>query len=71
MRIEPPVGGDVKVTGAIEESHAAKDMVTAVPMYAVDEKGKSHFLAFAFADEAKTEFTLTAPAGTKQILMDP
>jgi hypothetical protein len=71
VRIAPPVGGDVKVTGAIEESHAAKDMVTAVPVYAVDEKGKSHFLAFVFADEAKTEFTLTAPAGTKQILMDP
>ena len=48
-----------------------RDMVTAVPMYVVDAAGKSHFLAFVFADDPKTEFTLTAPAGTKQILLDP
>jgi aminopeptidase N len=64
-------GGRVKVSGTIEESHAAKDLVTAVPLYAVNEAGKSQFLAMVFADEAKTQFTLTAPAGTKQILLDP
>jgi hypothetical protein len=46
-------------------------MVTAVPLYAVDANGSPAFLAFVFADDAKTEFTLTAPAGTKQILLDP
>jgi hypothetical protein len=71
VRIAPPVAGNVKITGVIEESHAAKDTVTAVPVFAVDENGKSRFLAFVFADETKTEFTLTAPAGTKQILLDP
>jgi hypothetical protein len=71
VRIAPSSAGGVKITGAIEESHAAKDTVTAVPVYAVDEAGKSNFLAFVFVDEAKTEFALTAPAGTKQILMDP
>jgi hypothetical protein len=64
-------GGNTKVSGVIEESHAAKDLVTAVPLFAVDESGKSRFLALVFADEAKTEFTLTAPAGTKQLLLDP
>jgi hypothetical protein len=71
VRIASTSAGGVKITGAIEESHAAKDTVTAVPVYAVDEAGKSNFLAFVFVDEAKTEFALTAPAGTKQILMDP
>ncbi|HEV7520101.1 MAG TPA: M1 family aminopeptidase [Candidatus Angelobacter sp.] len=66
-----PAAGKLKVTGTILEGHAAKDMVTAVPLYAVDATGKSRFLAFVFADDAKTEFTVTAPASTKQILLDP
>src|SRR6478672_3264918 len=66
-----PAAGKLKVTGTILEDHAAKDMVTAVPLYAVDAAGKSRFLAFVFADDPKTEFTVTAPANTKQILLDP
>jgi hypothetical protein len=61
----------LKVTGTILQDHAAKDMVTAVPLYAVDAAGKSRFLTFVFADDVKTEFTVTAPASTKQILLDP
>jgi hypothetical protein len=66
-----PAAHKLKVTGTILQDHAAKDMVTAVPLYAVDATGKSRFLAFVFADDAKTEFTVTAPASTKQILLDP
>jgi hypothetical protein len=66
-----PVAGKLKVTGTIHQDHAAQDMVTAVPLYSVDGTGKSRFLAFVFADETKTEFTLTSPADTKQILLDP
>jgi hypothetical protein len=66
-----PAAGKLKVTGAVLQDHASRDMVTAIPMYAVDGAGKSRFLAFVFVDDAKTEFTLTAPAGTKQILLDP
>jgi len=64
-------GHKLKVTGTILQDHAAKDMVTAIPLYAVDAAGKSRFLAFVFADDSKTEFTLSAPANTKQILLDP
>ncbi len=64
-------GGKVKVSGIVHQEHADKDMVTAVPLYAVDANGVPGFLAFVFVDDAKTEFTLTAPAGTKQILLDP
>jgi hypothetical protein len=66
-----PAAHKLKVTGTILQDHAAKDMVTAVPLYAVDAAGKSRFLAFVFADDAKTEFTVTAPANTKQLLLDP
>jgi hypothetical protein len=66
-----PAAKKLKVTGTVVEDHAAKDMVTAVPLYAVDTTGTSHFLAFVFADDARTDFTLTAPANTKQILLDP
>lgn len=63
--------GKIKVRGVVSEEHAAKDMVTAVPLYAVDANGKANFLDFVFADDEKTAFTLTAPAGTRQILLDP
>jgi len=66
-----PAGAKLKITGTLLQDHAAKDMVTAVPMYAVDAAGKSQFVGFVFADDDKTEFTLTAPAGTKEIVMDP
>jgi len=45
--------------------------VTALPIFAVDARGASHFLAFVFADEPETAFKLTAPAGTTKILLDP
>ena len=61
----------VKVTGTIRQDNAAKDLVTALPVYAVDKDGNQRFLAFVFADEPKTDFSLTAPAGTKDILLDP
>src|SRR6476620_1540270 len=66
-----PAAHKLKVTGTILQDHAAKDMVTAVPLYAVDAEGKSRFLAFVFADDAMTEFTVTAAASTKKILLDP
>jgi hypothetical protein len=66
-----PAAGKLRITGTLVQNHAAKDMVTAVPIYAADAGGASHFLAFVFADDAKTEFTLSAPAGTREILMDP
>jgi hypothetical protein len=37
----------------------------------VDKQGKSHFLAFVFVDDPDTDFVLTVPPGTKQLLLDP
>ena len=64
-------GNKTQVSGVIRENYAPKDLVTAIPVYAIDEAGKQHFLAFVFTDEAETAFTLTAPAGTKQLVLDP
>ncbi|MGH9569900.1 MAG: M1 family aminopeptidase, partial [Candidatus Angelobacter sp.] len=63
--------GKVRAIGTIDESNAAKDLVTAVPIYAMDGQGQTRFLAFVFADDAKTDFTLIAPPGTRQLLLDP
>jgi aminopeptidase N len=64
-------GNKVRATGVVRQSLGGKDLVTAVPIYAVDALGKQTFLAFVFADEAENEFTLTAPAGTRQLVLDP
>ena len=66
-----PAGNKLKISGTLVQDHAAQDMVTAIPMYALDATGRSQFVGFVFADDAKTEFTLSAPAGTKEIVMDP
>jgi len=64
-------GSKEKVRGVVKESHADAHMVTALPIYAVDAHGHSTFLTFVFADDVQTSFTATAPAGTKQVLLDP
>lgn len=71
VSLTPVAAGKVRVKGVIKESHSSKDLVTAVPIYAVSAQGKAHFLAFVFADDPETDFTLTAPAGTKQVVLDP
>ena len=65
------VGTKVTVHGVVRQSHAARQMVTAVPIYAVDREGRAKFLNFVFADDVETSFALTAPAGTRRILLDP
>jgi len=64
-------GSKVVVRGTVRQSHAARDLVTAVPIYSVDESGKAKFLNFVFADDSETSFRLTAPPGTKRIALDP
>lgn len=66
-----PSGSKVKIKGTIHQEFAAKDMVTAMPLYSVDQDGHNHFVAFVFVDEDKTEFEMNAPAGTKDVVLDP
>ncbi|HYL93558.1 MAG TPA: M1 family aminopeptidase [Alphaproteobacteria bacterium] len=66
-----PSGAKLVATGIVRENQTAPDMVTALPVYAVDQGGRQHFVAFVFVDEENTEFKLTVPAGTKDLLLDP
>ena len=66
-----PAGSQVKVSGVIRQKYADKNMVTAMPVYGVDQGGHSYFLSFVFVDEPDQEFQLSAPAGTTNILLDP
>jgi Peptidase family M1 domain len=58
------------VTGSIDQNDAPKDLVTPIPVYAV-LSGKMVLLGRVFADGPDTSFHLSAPAGTRKIVLDP
>jgi hypothetical protein len=58
------------VTGTILQKDAPKDLVTPVPLYAL-RGGKLVFLGRVFADGPETPFHVSAPAGTRRIVIDP
>jgi aminopeptidase N len=58
------------MSGMIEQKDATENLVTSVPLYA-SVKGKNVFLGRVFADGQETQFRLTAPAGTRKLLLDP
>ena len=62
--------GATQVTGTIVQNHAPETLVTSVPLYAVVGT-KPVFLRRVFADGKETPFRVTAPAGTRRILIDP
>jgi Peptidase family M1 domain len=62
-------GGSV-VTGTIVQKDAPQELVTVVPVYAV-LVGKNVLLGQVFADGPETNFHLSAPPGTRRIVLDP
>jgi hypothetical protein len=62
--------GATAVTGIITQEHVPESLVTAVPVYAVVD-GKNTFLARVFVEGPETQFHLSAPAGTRKIVIDP
>lgn len=58
------------VTGVILQKDAPEDLVTPVPLYA-GHGSKLILLGRVFADGNETTFHLTAPAGTRKIVIDP
>jgi hypothetical protein len=63
----------VTVTGTILQKQAPEDLVTSLPVYAIAVgKGKQYvLLGRVFADGEETPFRLSAPAGTRKIVLDP
>ena len=61
----------VSVSGVILQKDAPDDLVTAVPVYAVLANNSQSLIGQVLADGAETGFRLTAPAGTRKVLLDP
>ena len=55
---------------SIHQSSAPFDLVTSVPVYGV-AGDRQIYLGRVFAEGAETRFTLPAPAGVKQLVLDP
>jgi hypothetical protein len=55
----------------IEQNDAPDDLVTAIPVYGVTPANTTVFLGQVLADGPETSFHLTAPAGTRRIVLDP
>ena len=62
--------GGSAVTGTIVQKDAPQELVTVVPIYAV-LAGKNVLLGQVFADGPETNFHLSAPQGTRKIVLDP
>jgi hypothetical protein len=62
--------GSTVVSGTILQKVAPDDLVSSVPVDAV-LGGKTVLLGRVFADGAETQFHLTAPAGTRKVVLDP
>jgi hypothetical protein len=59
------------VSGTILQKNASEDLVTSVPIYAVVSGSASVFIGRVFADGTESSFHLSAPAGTRKLLLDP
>ena len=62
---------DVLVSGTIIQKGAPNDLVTAVPVYAETRSHAQLLIGVVLADGAETPFRMSAPAGTRKILLDP
>ena len=69
MKYGEKQGGAI-VTGTISQSEAPREQVTAVPVYAVLGK-KTVLLGRVFAEGPETTFHLSAPTGTRKVVLDP
>jgi hypothetical protein len=58
------------VSGTITQNNAPDTLVTSVPIYA-NVAGKNVFLKRIFAEGSETQFHITAPAGTRKLVIDP
>lgn len=62
----------IQVTGIIRQKDTPEDFVTSVPIYAAaGGKAAPTYMGRVFADSPETSFRLSAPLGTRKILLDP
>jgi Peptidase family M1 domain len=64
--------GKLQATGKILQKGGERDLITSVPIYAAaPQGGRAVLLGRVFADGPESTFHLTAPAGTRKLLLDP
>ncbi len=63
--------GGLSVTGVIRQEDAEANLVTSVPIYAVSSGRTPVLLGRVFADGTESSFHLSAPAGTRKLILDP
>jgi hypothetical protein len=62
--------GPVKISGVIRQKLSPPDLVTSVPVYGVTGE-QQIYLGRVFAEGEESHFSLSAPAGVKQLVLDP
>ncbi len=63
------VNGKTMVAGTIAEKDAPDNLVTLVPVYSL--LPRKVLLGQVFVDDHEVQFRLTAPAGTRKVVLDP
>ena len=63
-------GAGALVTGKILQTEAPDELVTSVPVYA-SMGGRNVLLGRVFADGKETSFRFSAPAGARNVVLDP
>lgn len=64
-------GNSTSVTGVIRQKQAEENLVTVVPIYAAISGKAPLLISLVFADGPESSFHLSAPAGTRKLLLDP
>ena len=65
------MAGSTLVSGTIRQNSATPDLVTPVPIYASLAPGKTVLLGRVFVEGPERTFRLSAPAGTRKVVLDP
>jgi Peptidase family M1 domain len=66
-----PKGAQGSATFTITQEDCPDDLVTLIPIYAVNAAGARTFAGRIFADGHETKDKLSVPAGTRKLLLDP
>ena len=59
------------MSGTILQKDAPPELVTSVPVYAVRGGKQLVLLGRVFADGEESSFRLSAPTGTRKVVLDP
>ena len=62
--------GATAISGTVLQKFVTNELVTSVPVYAA-VAGKTVLIGRVFADGPETQFHLTAPSGTRRVILDP